>query len=726
MVRVILGIAAVALAPAAARAEDPSPRTIEVDADGDGDIDDADRALLAGEAGEVIEVEGSSAAESLRDSARPATVVELDDDRARAADLGEVLSRAQGVQVRRSGGLGSQTRFSLNGLYDDQVRFFLDGAPLELSGWAGGVADVPVEHVERVEVHRGVVPIALGADALGGAVDLVTDPRWDDRAAASYQVGSFGTHRATATGRVRHDASGLAAGMTAFVDRAANDYPIDVEVPDEVGRLREARVRRFHDGYRAQGGHAEVGLIDRGAVRRALLRVHVSDRDKDLQHNTVMTVPYGEVTSGERARGAGADVVVTGARWSARGLAGISSRRIDFRDRGRVIYDWHGEPVGERQVPGEIGDRPIDQRVTEVAGFARVTAELDLPARQRLRFAVAPTVARRDGVDRTDPNPDGRDPLGARRDLAQSVVGVEHELIRLEDDALQNLAFVKHYALWTWAEDVRPGYVFVPIEDRTQRLGVGDAARLRVLPWLALKASYEWATRLPSVDEVFGDGVLVNPNLELEPETSHNVNLGARAEVDGPAGELGSELTLFARVADDLIILLGDDRSFTHQNVWSARVLGVEGTAAWVAPREIATVEVAATIQDIRNASSEGTFGAFEGDRIPNRPWLFGSASLSTTARDLVLGRDALTLFGSTRYVHDFFRGWESLGRRDSKQVVASQLVHGLGVSYELDTAAGDVVTTLELQNLTDAHVFDSYGVQRPGRALFLKLTGEI
>jgi vitamin B12 transporter len=719
----ICGICVAAWAAEAVPAWSDDPPPEQIDVDGDGDVDGADSALLGGE---IIEVEGRSEADALRDSARPATVVELEEERTRTADLGEVLSRSQGMQVRRSGGLGSQTRFSLGGLYDEQIRFFLDGAPLELSGWAGGIADVPVELIERVEVHRGVVPIALGADALGGAVDLVTDQRWDDRAAASYQVGSFGTHRASASARARHDTSGLAGGMVAFVDRAANDYPIDVEVPDEMGRLDDERVRRFHDGYRAQGGHIEIGLVDRGAVRRSLIRVHFSDRDKELQHNAVMTVPYGEVTYGERAAGMTTDVLVTGTSWSARGIAGVNARRIDFSDRADVVYDWHGDPVRDRQVPGEIGSQPIDQRVTEVAGFARATVECDLPARQRLRVAVAPTVARRRGVDRTDPNPGGRDPLGARRDLMQTVVGVEHELDRLEDDALQNLAFAKHYALWTWAEDVRPGYVFVPLSDRTQRVGVGDAARLRVLSWLALKASYEWATRLPSVDEVFGDGVLVNPNLELKPETSHNVNLGARGEVEGPAGELGSELSLFGRLADDLIILLGDDRSFTHQNVWRARIVGVEGSAAWVAPGDWATVEVAATLQDIRNASSEGTFGSFEGDRIPNRPWLLGSASASTTTRDLARPRDAVTLFASTRYVHEFYRGWESLGTRDSKQVVARQLVHGAGVSYEVDTAVADLVTTLELHNLTDTRVFDSYGVQRPGRALFLKVTGDL
>jgi hypothetical protein len=35
-------------------------------------------------------------------------------------------------------------------------------------------------------------------------------------------------------------------------------------------------------------------------------------------------------------------------------------------------------------------------------------------------------------------------------------------------------------------------------------------------PWLYARASYECATRLPRPDEVFGDGVLVLANLNIE------------------------------------------------------------------------------------------------------------------------------------------------------------------------------------------------------------------
>lgn len=704
-----------------ARAEDAG--AIEpFDADGDGDIDAADLEILR--AAEQVEIVDKSEGQQLRESARAVTVIDTRQARERTADLGEVLSRAQGIQVRRSGGLGSAARFSLNGLYDDQIRFFLDGVPLELAGWGLGVANVPVELVQRIEVHRGVVPISLGADALGGAVNLVTDPSWVNRASASYQTGSFGTHRVTSSARARDDDTGLALGLALFVDRARNDYPIDVELTDARGKRYDARVRRFHDAYTAAGGSIEGGVVGVGPVQRALLRVFSTDYDKELQHNIWGTLPYGDATYGEQARGVTLDVALEHGAWRGRMLAGVARRRIDFRDVGMHVYDWTGERVRDRAVAGENGPRPVHQRVSETGVFARLLGERALGDHQRVRATFAPTVTSRDGTDFLDSNPAGRDPIQAKRELAQAVAGVEHELTAA-DDRLQNIAFLKLYAMWTDAEDARSDYIFVPVTQSTHEVGFGDAARYRLTEHLALKASYEWATRLPSVDEIFGDGILIQPNLALRPERSHNVNLGVRYEAESSRGAITAETNTFARLVEDLIAALGTDRLISNQNVAAARILGVEGSAGYVVPGDWASIDASITLQDIRNASSSGPYGAFEGDRLPNRPWLLGSLGGTLRKRSLVRSDDELSVFANSRYVREFFLGWESAGLADTKAVVASQLVHNVGVTYAVRSAT-PVLTTVELQNVTDARAFDSFGVQRPGRALYVKVSTEL
>lgn len=697
---------------------------IDVHGDGVSRVVLALEAIETVEAGEVIEIQGRHRGEAqiLRESADAVVVVETEQARRASADLGEVLARSQGVGVRRSGGLGSDTRFSLNGLQDDQIRLFLDGVPLELAGYGLGLANVPVNLVERVEIYRGVVPSRFGSDALGGAINLMSDQRTNGAASVSYQAGSFGTHRMTATGRARLGAGLLVRGAT-FVNVTRNDYRSDVEVPDERGRLTPARIERFHDGYRAAGGNLDIDVAAPGDGRLAA-GGFVTAYDKDLQHNLVMTVPYGEARYGELSWGGTL-------RWQSPRLtsrigmavmAVYGHRRIDFVDRSPWVYDWFGERIGERSQPGELGGQASDQTISEDSLMAR--AGLDVVARRghTLRISWSPSATTRTGRDRLHTG--DRDPLSARRDLLQLVTGVEHELDAF-DDRLENVLFVKDYVMLTASEEALPGGMFQPLERTFHRLGVGDAARLRVRDDLWLKASYELATRLPRPDEIFGDGVTIKPNLALEPETSHNANAGLGFDLRAtPAGTLRGEVNAFLREADGLIVLLGDDLAFTYQNLLTGRVIGAEAALAWTAGAGWLDLDGSVTLQDLRNTSQEGPFGSFEGDRIPNRPWLLASGGARLRRSD-VLGRGVdLWAEWNARYVHQFFRSWERIGRRDTKQVVSSQLVHTalLGASLARKPL---VTATLELQNLTDARAYDFFGVEKPGRALYFKLTAE-
>jgi TonB family protein len=681
----------------------------------------------AAEAPIEVTVRSTSEADRRRRSAEAVTVVETERAQRESADMGEVLARTRGVGVRRGGGLGSSTRFSLNGLTDDQVRFFLDGVPLELAGYPFGVANVPVNLVERIEIYSGVVPIRFGADALGGAVNLVTDQDLrGTHAGASYEVGSFDTHRFTLSARHLHEPSGFFTRVNGFLDYARNDYPVNVEVPDERGRLSPARAYRFHDRYRAVGGNAEVGLVDRPWARRLLLRAFVTDYDKDTQHNIVMTVPYGGVTYGETATGASLRYEQPlGHGVAVEALGGYTYIRGDFLDVATCVYDWFGRCVRERRQPGETDSRPHDQVYWDHSAFGRVNLEWQAHSRHALRLSLAPTYLTRTGDERRQSDPDARDPLTAERKLATIVNGLEYEL-DLFADRLENILFAKQYVQILDSEEPRPGAIFRRRDRDTHRFGFGDALRFRFAPWLYAKASYEYATRLSRPDEIFGDNAFIIANLELEPETSHNANLGMTVDArETRRGAFRAGVNGFLRDADQLIVLLGNDRVQSYQNVFGARSLGVEAALGWTSRGEHLALDCNATYVDFRNSSSEGTFGDFDGDRIPNRPYLFANGSARLQFRGVVARRDEVALTWSSRYVHEYFRGWESIGLRQFKQTIAAQLVHTVGLGYLVRSGRTTASSTLEVQNLTDEAVFDFFGVQRPGRAFYIKTTAE-
>lgn len=697
--------------PAEPAAPEPAPAISE--------LNDAGLVAAPGELPEVT-VRSVSAAARLRESAEAVHVIELQGAQRRTADLGDTLARSVGVSVQRAGGLGSDTRFGLDGLEGDQVRFFVDGVPLGFAGFSFGFANVPVNLVQRVEIYRGVVPARFGADALGGAVNLVSEgPSLAARTALSYQAGSFDTQRFTLDAGHVFDAQGLYARVNAFGDSTANDYPIDVQVTNVQGQQSPARVYRFHDAYRAGGLAAEAGWLGWLA-----LRAFATASSKEVPHDPLMIQPYGAVSS--RTRNAGATLRLRSEltpELQLAAVAGYAFGRVGFRDVSSCIYDWFGQCGRQRVTPGEVDNIPRDNVIDNHAFYSRDQLEWQLAPEHRLRLALAPDLILRTGDERRPRSMSGVDPLEAQRLLASNVTGVEYQL-DIWQERLSNIVALKSYLQVVRSERPLPTGGLEEQNRETHALGVADALRYRLADGVWAKASYEYATRLPGSDEIFGDGVLIEENLDLQPETSHNANLGLSFDSGSQrAGQVFAEANVFYRDAEQLIRRVGAAVFFSHQNTAAARTLGADVSLRWTAPGQVAALEASATYLDARNTATAGPDAAQRGDRIPNRPYAFGSATLELRQAGLIQGGDVGSISWTSRYVHRFYRTWESLGSLEVKPRVDSQLVHSAALSYAVTAEQRSLTSTIEMQNVADARTYDFFGVQRPGRAVFFKTT---
>jgi vitamin B12 transporter len=679
-----------------------------------------------------VTVVGSSKAQRTRESAEAVTVVELDVATRQAADLGEVLARMEGINVRRAGGLGSDARFSLNGLTDDQIRFLVDDVPLELAGYPQGFANMPWLMLDHVVVYRGVVPIRFGADALGGALNLVSrQPTRGYGGEASYQVGSFGTHRAALSAFQVHKPTGLYTRLSLYVDSTRNDYEVDVEVADDAGGLTPRRVKRFHDAYRAYGGSAELGFVKRRWAERLVLRVFGMRSSRELQNNQIMTVAYGEARYDRASYGANLryqQPLTRTLRLDA--LVGYVQQPMRFIDEAGWVYGWLGERLRPDLNPGETTNKALDQSFWQQSAFARLLLAWTIADGHKLELAWMPTYTSRTGEEHRPLPAGSRDPLRDLQRQLSIVSGLAYELSAL-DDRVENSLFVKSYVYLGWASQTAPNMVKIDRDTTVTRFGVGDSLRVRITGALYAKGSYEFATRLPRPLEMFGDGVFINPSLALKPESSHNGNLELTLRQDTPrAGQVRASVNGFVRKVRNQILELpartevNAMRDFQFQNVYAARSLGAETTVGWTSPRDYVALDANVTYVDLRNDSSKGTFGMYEGDRLPNRPYLFANASGRGTLHSLLRAEDELSLFWYVRYVHDFYRSWESLGLRETKAKIAGQTSHTLGLMYSLALERYSLDSVLEVQNLTDAKLYDNWGAQRPGRAFFFKLSG--
>ena len=195
-----------------------------------------------------VTVIGKSKTQKLREGALSVNAVDIRSFVNSINNLNTVIDRTAGVKVREEGGVGSDFDLSINGMAGNSVRYFLDGVPLDTKGSSVSLANLPVSLIDHVEIYKGVVPTWLSSDALGGAVNIVTNRKHANYLDVSYGIGSFHTHKADLNGQYVLG-NGIVVRPTLGVNYSKNDYMMKgVEVWDEENRkFVNANRRRFHD-----------------------------------------------------------------------------------------------------------------------------------------------------------------------------------------------------------------------------------------------------------------------------------------------------------------------------------------------------------------------------------------------------------------------------------------------------------------------------------------------
>ncbi|MEM0939199.1 MAG: carboxypeptidase-like regulatory domain-containing protein [Bacteroidota bacterium] len=680
---------------------------------------------------EVV-IESETEKTKLQQSTQAVTVVELQEAQLKTPDLGEVLARTEGVAIQRSGGLGSGIRLSLNGLTDDQVRIFYDDVPLEFSGMSRNFANVPSNLINRIEVYKGVVPIRFGTDALGGMVNLATSlPQKNELTAmASYQVGSFGTHRLSSSFGKSDEESGFFIKALGFYDFARNDYDIQVQFADASTNFQqvEITVPRFNDRFQQYGSNLTVGFRNKKWADEVSISGYFFEQENQIQSNPAQTgLPFGEVESLDSSIGINAKYGISlSTNVSINIVGGYNESERKLIDLATNLYNWLGEPITiNEEVLGEI-DRETgigaDRTTSDKNYFGRFNLTWDIHPQHSIKFVLAPTGNERSGRD--EAVLDGVDIFAVTANLKTWISGLDYRF-KTKSDKIENRLFVKNYLLKLDAvlpSTFRAGQI--ESSSNLNEWGFGNVFRINLTEQITTKLSYEWTARLPNRFELFGDGTNILGNPELEPERSHNANV--EVFLKGKNKVFNSwtmALNGFVRATDNLIFLVPNNEFFSsYDNVLQATSKGIEARGTLGLLKDKLKLDANTTYFSFRNTGNEGI--GFNGDRIPNRPYFFVNASANYEIPSPLRRLDKINLYGTTRYVKSFFRTWESAGT--NKPIIPSQHTYNTGITYDMVKSRLRVALTAEIQNLTNERVFDFFGVQRPGRAYYMKITTQI
>lgn len=304
---------------------------------------------------EVI-VAGKSEAGQVRDAAIKADVISVKELKSQSSSLAEAINRTPGVRVRQTGGLGSSSNVIVNGYQGRAVKFFRDGVPIDYLGDGYNVSLLPVNALERVEVYKGVLPVRLGADALGGAINLVPAQPQRNQLDLSLEWASFNTQRATLSGFMANRTQTAFAGADAFYNHSDNNYRVTAKVVNPDTRTRQDQVvTRFHDGFRNYYTEVYAGLQN---TRFAdLLRVSLTyfNIDKQEQNGALMTDAYGQVKSYQSS-------FIPTLRYKKSGLNGrlqfdqflvYNTLNVQRIDTCHCTYDWLGNRTSNPARGGE-------------------------------------------------------------------------------------------------------------------------------------------------------------------------------------------------------------------------------------------------------------------------------------------------------------------------------------------------------------------------------------
>lgn len=680
-----------------------------------------------------VTVNGKSVTRQINEQPFAVTAVSAKDFYNSTSDAKEVLNRVPGVRVLEEGGLGSNLNFSLNGFSGDQVKFFLDGIPMDNFGSSLGINNIPVNAIERIEVYKGVVPVWLGTDALGGAVNIITNQK-ENFLDASYSVGSFNTHRVSLNGAYTDLKSGLTFRGNINYNYSDNNYKVWVPIREGNNIVDSAEVERFHDRYRSAAVKLETGWVNKKFADNLLLGILAAGNDMEVQTGASMNTVYGGITRNSQSviptlKYRKDNLFMEGLNVSFYTAYNITKSEVIDTLRG-VSYNWLGEATYS---PGSK-DGELSRTFTSMHDNdfnSQFNMGYIVNPQHSLSFNFSLSHFYREIFDAEHPDKiENQFP----KSLNKQVLGLAYKF-----DPHKKWSTTLFGKLFLLDAETSKQYDFGletqrvgAFEAKKESVGYGLATSYFLLPKLQLKASYEHAYRMPWASEIFGDGLFVQANPELGPEQSDNLNAGAAYSFKlNPEHQLNLEGNFVYREAKDLIyqvVKVSSPMTF-YDNLSETRTLGMEGSLQyrW---REIFRLGGNVTYQNITDQADfvyneSYTNTGFQknyqnGFRLPNTPYFFGNAHAGLSFKNVLSRESLLSMNYYYNFVEQYFLSWAELGSRDSKKVIPRQGSHNLELSNSF--LQGKYNIAVECRNLTDARLYDKYYLQKPGRAFYVKL----
>jgi outer membrane cobalamin receptor len=662
-----------------------------------------------------VTVTAKSVERQMREKAMPVSVITMKELQGTVSNISDVLSKTSGVTIRATGGVGSSSRISVRGLEGKRIGFYIDESPMNENSDFVDINDIPVDLIERVEIYKGIVPAKFGGSTLGGAVNIVLKEYPPEYYDASYSIQSYNTHKVT--GVYKRNKNGYELGAGGFYTSSDNDYKMTL--PKEFGGYR---VTRDHDKFRkfVVGGGVKTARwwFSEFEVEPALVltKKEIQGIEYNIQNAESSSTAFLVAQTSNKE-----DFLIPGLDLDFDNTYTFSN--YFYVDTSRYVYNWAGKIVDERidkktgMGLGEVGNQPNDMDNKKHVYLQHTNFHYTINSRNAInlnssyRFAKGlPKDLVKDAV------------LGYKTNYSTTLnsltLGLSHEFNTL-DKRLTNAITAKGYYYSMQTKLIRLtdlDRIPTDIDNQKSAFGISEAFRYRFIPELLVKASVSYDVRLPTDEELLGDGFMIAPAGNLNPEKGLTSNLGFMFDRSYYTNKrLQIELNLFYYKLEDMIRFTGGPLQNMYQNFGEMQCFGGELEVKWDALSWL-YLWANGTYQDLRDTRKydPGTNrpNDFKGDRMPNIPYFFINGGFELHKENLFGGKGQNSrLFVDGAFIEEYFYDFEESIHQQKR--IPQTLTFNAGVEHSIMNQS--LFFSIQANNITDANVMSEFNRPLPG-----------
>lgn len=706
---------------------------------------------------EVVVI-GKTVSRRLKESPLSIEVLSLTPLQNKGGDMVEILKRMPGVTLRSEGSVGDPINFNINGLDKKAIAIFKDGIPTSFYGHIFDVTHISSNMFERVEIYKGVLPLYLGADALGGGINFVSRKPKNSELNISTELSSYNTQRYGLNLYIPFS-TGIYAGANVSYVASDNNWDIDVgrEDPDKVGIYiydGTVRAKLKNNGVNVYGGEYYVGIKNKkwaDDLRLTFLNNWLYRGVNHIPGIQPLKKSANALFSFLEEKGNNGILSYKKSFFSNKLktdlLLGYNKTNLSFKDTIEVVADRFGniesfkyqhEYAGTERDAKELLGSDLDLEYTFKA--ARFNATYDIFPKHQLQFNHIYTQTKRVGTD-----PIGGKAYSVRGKNQGEIIDIytfpaTHEksitAFGLKSKFFKNkLQTVFAYKLYRRRAE---GYSTYDKDIRQRDLGVetsknqGWMGGLSFKPtkkWL-IKASYENTTRLPDDEEVFGNSQWIRSSFDLVPEESKNANLQLQyIGKERGVGAWKASLAGFYRKTTNYIALYSDIPFGYYKNIKDFGVLvkGIDFDFAYQPFKFFSFGMNGMYIEKKLRYKGE-----VAKDRIADVPPILGNMNASFYWNDWFQKGSHIEFYWYWNYVHRYnltvttatYKLFEDIPEkyRSNWTPISGkpyQITQTAGVSYTF--AKPKVSVSVECKNIEDKLLYYD-GVEGAGRTFYLKL----